>query len=289
MSAIATILDGKLLAKETRRALKARVLALAERGVVPRLSVILVGEDPASQVYVRSKERKSLKLGMRSDVIRLPADTSQAALYDRIQALNADPSVHGVLVQLPLPKQIDEQAIIAAIDPAKDVDGFHPQNMGALLSGVPRLVPCTPLGIMRLLERFDVPIHGKHAVVVGRSNIVGKPVSLLLLAEHATVTICHSRTPDIATEVARADIVVAAVGRPRMIQGDWIRPGAAVIDVGINRLDNGTLCGDVDFDGAAARAGWITPVPGGVGLMTVAMLLANTIQVAEGSPESLDP
>jgi methylenetetrahydrofolate dehydrogenase (NADP+)/methenyltetrahydrofolate cyclohydrolase len=278
---VATLLDGKLLAARTHERLAPRLEALSRRGVKPGLTVLLVGDDPASQVYVRNKARACEKLGIVSEVRRLPADTSQAELLAQVAGLNADPAVHGILVQLPLPEHVDEAAVTAAISPLKDVDGFHPENLGLLLAGTPRFVPCTPQGVMEFLDAWEVPLTGRHAVVIGRSNIVGKPMALLLLARHCTVTWCHSRTRDLASFVARADVVVAAVGRPRLVRGEWIKEGATVIDVGMNRLPDGTLCGDVDFASAEPRAAFITPVPGGVGLMTVAMLLANTVDAAE--------
>lgn len=278
---MAILLDGKVLAARKEAALKERVAALALRGVHPGLTVLLVGDDPASQVYVRNKERACGRVGIASQVLRLPAETSEGDLLARLDELNHDPAVHGILVQLPVPKHIDEARVIEAIDRRKDVDGFHPENVGRLVAGLDAFVPCTPAGVMEMLRAWNVPIEGRRAVVVGRSEIVGKPMALLLLAAHATVTICHSRTRDLAGEVARADIVVAAVGRPRMIRGEWIREGAAVVDVGMNRLPDGKLCGDVDFEGASTRAGWISPVPGGVGLMTVTMLLENTLRAAE--------
>jgi len=246
----------------------------------PGLAVVLVGENPASQVYVRRKTLVAGRVGFLHRQIDLPAEISQADLLACIASLNRDPVIDGILVQLPLPAHLDTQAVLDAVDPAKDVDGFHPENAGRLAQGRPRFVPCTPLGVMRLLEDAEVPLEGAHAVVIGRSDIVGKPMAHLLLHQNATVTLCHSRTRDLAGEVARADVVVAAVGRPRMVRGDWIKEGAAVIDVGINRLEDGTLCGDVDTEAAAGRAGWITPVPGGVGPMTIAMLMANTLKSA---------
>jgi methylenetetrahydrofolate dehydrogenase (NADP+)/methenyltetrahydrofolate cyclohydrolase len=281
----ATIIDGKAAAQ----ALRARIAALVPdfvtaAGRKPGLTVVLVGEDPASAVYVRSKGVATEAAGMKSDTIRLPAETPQDELLDLVRALNADDSVDGILVQLPLPKQIDENAVIAAIDPDKDVDGFHPVNAGRLATGLPGFVPCTPLGCLMLLKAQLGELSGKEAVVIGRSNIVGKPMAQLLLGESCTVTIAHSRTRDLPAIVRRADIVVAAVGRPEMVQADWIKPGAAVIDVGINRIDAGEgktkLVGDVAFQDAAQVAGAITPVPGGVGPMTIAVLLRNTLVAA---------
>lgn len=272
----AQILDGKALAASIREQLRQKVCTLREKtGVQPTLAVIVAGDDPASAVYVRNKERACLNTGMGSIVRRLPADVSQEELEQLIVAFNADPAVHGILVQLPLPSHLDEARVLKLIDPKKDVDGFHAVNMGALLSGMPGFVPCTPKGIIRLIESAGTDIAGKHAVVVGRSNIVGKPVAMLLLAHDATVTICHSRTKNLAELTRQADILIAAVGRPCMIDASMIRPGATVIDVGINRTDKG-LVGDVDFASAVAQAGAITPVPGGVGPMTIAMLLENT-------------
>jgi methylenetetrahydrofolate dehydrogenase (NADP+)/methenyltetrahydrofolate cyclohydrolase len=277
----AKIIDGKAIAQEVRAELKARTDALKVRGITPGLAVIIVGEDPASRIYVANKVKACAELGLYSEHIELPADTSEAELLERIEALNKDPKIHGFLVQLPVPKHIDSNKVLLAIDPAKDVDGFHPVNVGALATGNMRFAPCTPWGCMQLLEKSGVSIEGKHAVVVGRSNIVGKPMALLLLQANATVTICTSKTVDLAKHTRDADILVVATGRAKMISGDMIKPGAAVIDVGMNRMDNGKLCGDVDFDAAKEIAGWITPVPGGVGPMTITMLMANTVQAAE--------
>ena len=275
-----TILDGKAVAQAVRAEAARAVDALRARGVVPGLATVLVGDDPASRVYVGSKERACTEVGMRSIGQRLTADTSTKDLVACVQALNDRSDVHGILVQLPLPTGIDTDAVIQSIAPAKDVDGLTADSQGRLLAGLPGLRPCTPRGVMRLLAETDVPLAGAHAVVVGRSLLVGKPVALLLLEQHATVTMCHSRTRDLAATVRTADVVVAAIGRPEMIRGDWIKEGAIVIDVGINRLTTGTLVGDVDFASARERAGWITPVPGGVGPMTVAMLLSNTVAAA---------
>lgn len=278
---MAEIIDGKKTAMACRKAIKARVAKYQEqKGYPPGLGVILVGEDPASAVYVRNKEKACEKAGINSVHNTLPADATLQQLTDTIDALNADPKVHGILLQLPLPKHLPEAEMLSRIRPEKDADGFHPISAGNLAVGSPTFVPCTPKGIMTLIESTGQPISGKRAVVIGRSNIVGKPVAQLLLGANATVTICHSRTADLAAEVANADIVVAAIGRPNFVQGEWIKPGAVVIDVGINRLDDGTLVGDVDYEPAAERAGWITPVPGGVGPMTVAMLLENTLEGA---------
>lgn len=283
----AKILDGKALSKHLIGELKERVSACVERGVTPCLAVVLVGEDPASKVYVRSKERKAAKAGIATKDHRMSADTSTETLLGVIAELNADPAVHGILVQLPLPKGIDEQRVLAAVDPAKDVDGFHPDNLGLLMLGRPRFVACTPQGCMRLLAESGVSPEGKRALVIGRSTIVGKPVAQLLVQANATVTVAHSRTRDLEAEVRQADIVVAAVGRPEMVPGAWIKPGAVVIDVGINRLDpeqpgaKGRLVGDVHYASAAEQAAAITPVPGGVGPMTIACLLANVVEAAE--------
>ena len=277
------ILDGKAVAQAVRAEAARDVAALRARGVTPGLATVLVGDDPASRVYVGSKERACTEIGMASIGRRLPADTTTAALVALVAELNARPDVHGILVQLPLPDGIDTDAVIQAIAPAKDVDGLTAVSQGRLLAGIPGLRPCTPRGVMRLLVETGCELAGADVVVIGRSLLVGKPVSLLLLEQHATVTMCHSRTRDLAAIVRRADVVVAAVGRPRMIRGDWIKEGAIVIDVGINRTADGKLVGDVDFDGARERAAWITPVPGGVGPMTVAMLLANTVASATSS------
>jgi methylenetetrahydrofolate dehydrogenase (NADP+)/methenyltetrahydrofolate cyclohydrolase len=277
------ILDGKAVAQAVRAEAARDVAALRARGVTPGLATVLVGDDPASRVYVGSKERACTEIGMASIARRLPADTTTTALVALVAELNARPDVHGILVQLPLPDGIDTDAVIQAITPAKDVDGLTAVSQGRLLAGIPGLRPCTPRGVMRLLAETGRDLAGADVVVIGRSLLVGKPVSLLLLEQHATVTMCHSRTRDLAAIVRRADVVVAAVGRPRMIRGDWIKEDAIVIDVGINRTAEGKLVGDVDFEGARERAGWITPVPGGVGPMTVAMLLANTVVSATDS------
>ncbi|HET7670846.1 MAG TPA: bifunctional methylenetetrahydrofolate dehydrogenase/methenyltetrahydrofolate cyclohydrolase FolD [Burkholderiales bacterium] len=279
----ARILDGKSLAAKVRAAVKQEVDALAQRGIRPGLAVILAGEDPASRVYVRNKVRACEETGVRSQLYELPAAVSEEALIDRILALNDDEDVHGILVQLPLPKQLDVHRVQSAVSAAKDVDAFHALNLGALLEGNPRLLPCTPAGVMRLIEHAGVPVAGAHAVVIGRSNIVGKPLSLLLLQKDATVTICHSKTRDLQDIARSADILVAAVGRPKLVKGAMVKPGACVIDVGVNRLSDGSLCGDVDFASAAEVAGWITPVPGGVGPMTIAMLLENCLRAASAT------
>ncbi|HCW45786.1 MAG: bifunctional methylenetetrahydrofolate dehydrogenase/methenyltetrahydrofolate cyclohydrolase FolD [Planctomycetia bacterium] len=275
------IIDGKARAKELRKELKGRVSAFVEQsGYPPGLGVLLVGEDPASAVYVRNKERACAKVGIQSFHHQLPREATQEQVEAVIDQLNADAQVHGILLQLPLPEHLDAEPLLLRILPEKDADGFHPVNAGLLAVGQPRFVPCTPLGCVDLLKWAGVEIQGAEAVVVGRSNIVGKPAAQLLLAEGATVTICHSKTKDLASHVGRADIVVAAVGVPEMIKGEWIKEGAAVIDVGINRLDDGRLVGDVEFESAKQRAGGITPVPGGVGPMTVAKLLENTLDGA---------
>lgn len=277
----ATIIDGKAVSNKIRRLLTKEVAEFKEKsGITPGLAVVLVGEDPASQTYVRSKEKSTVKVGMYSEVHRLPADTAEADLLKLVQKLNLDKKIHGILVQLPLPKHIDEDKILNAIDPEKDVDGFHPFNAGRLLTGQQSFIPCTPHGIMELLADSGVELKGKQAVVVGRSNIVGKPIALLLLQEHATVTICHSRTADLAAVTRQADVLVVAVGRPNFITGDAVKPGATVIDVGINRVE-GSLVGDVDFESVKDVAGAITPVPGGVGPMTITMLLKNTLTAAQ--------
>lgn len=274
----AQVIDGRAIAASLRVRLAAEVAALPFR---PRLVVILVGDDAASAVYVRNKQKAAAEAGLAGGTERLPAETTEAALLARIAALNADPEVDGILVQLPLPPQIRSDAVIAAIDPLKDVDGFHPLNAGALAIGRPTLVPCTPKGVMTLLSEAGIPLAGARAVVLGRSAIVGRPMAALLTLADATVTLAHSRTRDLAAECRRAEIVVAAVGRAEMVRGDWIAPGAAVIDVGINRGADGGLVGDVAYAEAAAHAGWITPVPGGVGPMTIATLLENTVIAAK--------
>ena len=279
---MATLIDGKRFAAKLRQSIAQEVGVLREtHGITPGLATVLVGEDPASQVYVRNKGKQASECGMQSFEHRLPASTSQHDLLNLVQQLNADPQVNGILVQLPLPKPIDSKTVLNALDPAKDVDGFHPVNTGRLAIGDPGLVPCTPLGCLMLLKDQLKDLSGANALVLGRSNIVGKPMAMLLLAENCTVTIAHSRTRDLAEQCRRADILVAAVGRPQMVSGDWIKPGATVIDVGINRIttpDGKTrLVGDVDFASAEPVAGAITPVPGGVGPMTIACLLHNTL------------
>ena len=279
----ARIIDGKAISQEVRGEWKHRVEALKARGVTPGLAVIIVGEDAASKVYVGNKIKACAELGIYSEHIELPGDISEAALLEQIAKLNVDPAIHGFLVQLPVPKHIDSNKILLAISPNKDVDGFHPMNVGELVTGTPKFQPCTPFGVMKLLEKTGIAIEGKHAVVVGRSNIVGKPMALMLLQKNATVTICTSKTVDLAKFTRDADILVVATGKPQMITGDMIKPGATVIDVGINRLPNGKLAGDVDFDSAREVAGFITPVPGGVGPMTITMLVASTVMAAERS------
>lgn len=276
----AKILDGKKMSAEIRAEIKEKVVLLKERGIAPGLAVILVGDNPASKVYVGQKEKGCLEAGFASFLHRLPETTSQEELLALIDKLNADKTVHGILVQLPLPCQIDPDTVLAAIRPEKDVDGFHPVNIGRLVAGLPASEPCTPKGILRLLKSTGIPLAGKEAVVIGRSNIVGKPVALMLLAESATVTICHSKTADLAEHARRADILVAAIGKPRFVTADMVKEGAVVIDVGINRMEEG-LVGDVDYEPVAEKASWITPVPGGVGPMTIAMLLENTLEQAE--------
>jgi methylenetetrahydrofolate dehydrogenase (NADP+) / methenyltetrahydrofolate cyclohydrolase len=276
----AKILDGKALAARIKGELAQTVTALGARGIEPGLAVVLVGEDPASQIYVRNKTTSCAQAGIRTFDHRLPATTPQSELLALVKKLNADPAVDGILIQLPLPPGLDARAIMQAVDPRKDVDGIHPDNLGHLVMGEPRFVACTPFGIMKLIEESGLSLVGTNAVVVGRSNMVGKPMAALLTNANATVTLCHSKTRDLGGVVSGADLVVAAVGRPEMVRGAWIKPGAVVIDVGINRRDDGKLLGDVEFAAAAARASAITPVPGGVGPMTIAMLLANTVTAA---------
>lgn len=278
---MAKIIDGKALAGQIREEIAQQTQGLIARGVTPGLAVVLVGDDPASRVYVTMKEKACAAAGIYSVEHKLPVTTSETELLELVERLNQDERIDGILVQLPLPDQIDEAKILEAISPAKDVDGFHPFNVGRLVTGNPLFKPCTPYGVMVMLKHIGVDLKGKEVVVIGRSNIVGKPVALMCLAEHATVTICHSRTRDLAAKVAAADVVIAAVGRPEMIQGDWIKPGAVVIDVGVNRVGDKKLVGDVAFAAAAERAAAITPVPGGVGPMTIAMLLHNTLEGAK--------
>jgi methylenetetrahydrofolate dehydrogenase (NADP+)/methenyltetrahydrofolate cyclohydrolase len=274
---MARIIDGKQIAADLRVKIAADVTRLQGAGVTPGLAVVLVGEDPASRVYVSMKEKACAAAGIFSVEHKLAAETTERELLDLIDSLNRDEKIDGILVQLPLPDHIDEGKVLEAILPTKDVDGFHPYNVGRLVTGNPLFQPCTPYGVMKMLEAEKVDLAGKDVVIVGRSNIVGKPVALMCLAEHATVTICHSRTRDLADKVRKADVVIAAVGRPEMIKGDWIKPGAIVIDVGVNRVGDKKLVGDVDFAGASERAAAITPVPGGVGPMTISMLLFNTV------------
>ena len=277
----AQIIDGKALAAQIRTEVTQRVAAIKAQGITPGLAVILVGDNPASQVYVRNKVKACSDCGMHSVLEKYDATMSEAALLERVHALNADPAIHGILVQLPLPAHIDAQKVIETISPAKDVDGFHIASAGALMTGMPGFWPCTPYGCMKMLESIGYKLRGKHAVVIGRSNIVGKPMALMLLAQDATVTICHSRTPDLAAITRQADVIVAAVGKRNVLTADMVKPGAVVLDVGMNRNDEGQLCGDVDFDGVKNVASYITPVPGGVGPMTINMLLVNTLQAAE--------
>jgi len=281
---MATIIDGKAVAKEVQKEIKAEVEGLERRwSLAPGLAVVLVGDDPASHIYVRNKEKACKDVGIKSFEHFLPATVSEKELLALVHQLNKDKQVHGILVQLPLPPHIHSERILDAISPHKDVDGFHPVNQGNLVVGADGFRPCTPLGVMKLLEAAGCDPKGKNAVVVGRSNIVGKPVALMLLEKHATVTICHSRTASLRDEVARGDIVVVAIGKANIVRGEWIKPGAVVIDVGINRLPTGKLCGDVEFDVAKERAAAITPVPGGVGPMTICMLLFNTLKAAKDS------
>ena len=275
------IIDGNKIAQEIRNEVRLKTLELRRQtGIIPGLAVILVGDDPASQVYVGRKSKACAEVGFLSREYKLPAETEEKKLLKIIKKLNKDDQIHGILVQLPLPGHISTENIIAAIDPDKDVDGFHPYNVGGLMTGTPLFVPCTPRGIMELIARSGIDLKGKEAVVVGRSNIVGKPTAMLLLAQHATVTMCHSRTGDLPAVTRRADVLIAAVGKPHMIKADMVKEGAVVIDVGVNRLENGKLAGDVAFDDVAPKASFITPVPGGVGPMTIAMLMRNTLDSA---------
>jgi methylenetetrahydrofolate dehydrogenase (NADP+)/methenyltetrahydrofolate cyclohydrolase len=276
-----SIIDGNKIAQDIRNEVRQSAISLKEhKGIVPGLAVVLVGEDPASQVYVGRKAKACAEVGFLSREYKLPAETDEEKLLKIIRKLNRDKLIHGILVQLPLPKHISTEKIIAAIDPHKDVDGFHPYNVGGLVTGSPLFIPCTPQGIMELIARTGIDLKGKEAVVVGRSNIVGKPIALLLLAQHATVTICHSRTKNLPVVTRRADILIAAVGKAHMIKADMVKDGVIVIDVGVNRLENGKLAGDVDFNEVAPKASYITPVPGGVGPMTIAMLMKNTLDAA---------
>jgi len=282
------IIDGNKIAQEIRNEVRLKTLELRRQtGIIPGLAVILVGDDPASQVYVGRKAKACAEVGFLSREYKLPAETEEKKLLKIIKKLNKDDQIHGILVQLPLPGHISTENIIAAIDPDKDVDGFHPYNVGGLMTGTPLFVPCTPRGIMELIARSGIDLKGKEAVVVGRSNIVGKPMAMLLLAQHATVTMCHSRTGDLPAVTRRADVLIAAVGKPHMIKADMVKEGAVVIDVGVNRLENGKLAGDVDFDNVAPKASFITPVPGGVGPMTIAMLMKNTLDAAVRSENEL--
>jgi methylenetetrahydrofolate dehydrogenase (NADP+)/methenyltetrahydrofolate cyclohydrolase len=277
----AQLIDGNALSKQLRADVALRAAALRARGITPGLAVVLVGENPASQVYVRNKVKACQDNGLHSVLEQYPATLSEADLLARVDALNNDPAIHGILVQLPLPSHVDAQKVIESISPAKDVDGFHVASAGALMVGQPGFWPCTPYGCMKMLESIGYDLKGKHAVVIGRSNIVGKPMALMLLQKNATVTICHSATKDLKAMTLQADVVVAAVGKRNVLTADMVRPGAVVIDVGMNRNDEGKLCGDVDFDGVKEVAGYITPVPGGVGPMTITMLLVNTLEAAE--------
>ena len=277
----AVLIDGNALSRELRADVAMRAARLKARGVTPGLAVVLVGDNPASQVYVRNKVKACEDSGLHSVLEKYDADLSEAALLARVDALNNDPAIHGILVQLPLPAHIDAQKVIEAISPAKDVDGFHIASAGALMTGMPGFWPCTPYGCMKMLESIGYELKGKHAMVIGRSNIVGKPMALMLLQQNATVTICHSGTRDLGALTRQADVIVAAVGKRNVLTADMVKPGAVVIDVGMNRNDEGKLCGDVDFAGVREVAGWITPVPGGVGPMTITMLLVNTLEAAE--------
>ena len=277
----AALIDGKTAAEAVRTDVKARVAALAAEGVMPGLAIVLVGSHPPSEIYVKKKLDVCRKANITATLHRFPEGVDGAALHTHIARLNADPAVHGILVQLPLPLHLDTKGTIDRIDPEKDVDGLHPLNIGRLQTGRPGFIPCTPLGVMRLLQRYEVPFRGRHAVVLGRSAIVGRPMSWLLLRAHATVTTCHRHTIDTQAHAARADILVSAVGKPGLVTADWVKPGAVVVDVGINRMPDGRIVGDVDFDGVRDKASLITPVPGGVGPMTVAMLLSNVALAAE--------
>ena len=279
----ARIIDGKAVATGIRENLKGKIADLTRQGKQPGLAVVIVGDNPASRVYVNMKKKACAELGIYSEEHALPAETTQSGLLRLIEELNCNPGIHGILVQLPLPKHLDEQTVLEKIVPEKDVDGFHPVNVGKLMIGLPGVLPCTPAGVMELIKETGVSVAGKECVVVGRSNIVGKPQAILLLREHGTVTVCHSRTHDLGEVCRRADILVAAVGKAKLITGAMIKPGAVVIDVGTNRTGDGKLVGDVEFESASQVAGWITPVPGGVGPMTIAMLMKNTVESAERS------
>ena len=277
----AQLIDGNALSRQLRSQVSERVIALKAKGLTPGLAVILVGENPASQVYVRNKVKACEDTGMHSVLEKYDPSMTEAELLARVEALNNDPGIHGILVQLPLPAHMDAQKVIEAISPAKDVDGFHIASAGALMTGMAGFWPCTPYGCMKMLESIGYDLKGKHAVVIGRSNIVGKPMALMLLQQNATVTICHSATPDLKAMTLQADVIVAAVGKRNVLTADMVKPGAVVLDVGMNRNEAGKLCGDVDFDGVKEVAGWITPVPGGVGPMTITMLMVNTLESAE--------
>lgn len=274
-------IDGNALSQKLRTEVSIRTAALKAKGITPGLAVILVGENPASQVYVRNKVKACQDSGLHSLLEKYPDDLTEKALLARIESLNQDPSIHGILVQLPLPKHIDAQKVIEAISPNKDVDGFHIASAGALMTGMPGFWPCTPYGCMKMLESIAYDLKGKHAVVIGRSNIVGKPMAMMLLQKNATVTICHSATPNLKAMTLQADVIVAAVGKRNVLTADMVKPGAVVLDVGMNRNDEGKLCGDIDFEGVEKVASYITPVPGGVGPMTITMLLVNTLEAAE--------
>lgn len=279
---MSTMIDGKMVSQQLREQIKIETAAFVEETkVVPHLVVIIVGSDPASMTYVRNKKKACEAVGFKSTVIELAEDVSEAALLEQIQVLNEDETVHGILVQLPLPKHINEDQVIAAIDVKKDVDGFHPYQVGCLVAGLECLKPCTPAGIIELLKAYDIEMAGKHAVIIGRSHIVGKPMIQLLLDENATVTVCHSRTKDLSTFTTMADLLIVAIGKPEFVTADMVKAGAVVIDVGINRLENGQLVGDVDFESVSPKASYITPVPGGVGPMTITMLLHNTLEAAK--------
>ncbi len=278
---MAKLIDGKAISAALRGEIAAEVIQLKQQGITPGLAVILVGEDPASQTYVRNKQKACEEVGFHGEQINLPATTTQEELLAVVEALNARTDIHGILCQLPLPKGLDDSLVIAAIDPKKDVDAFHAENVGHIMIGDQHFLPCTPAGVMELIHRSDIAVEGKHCVVIGRSNIVGKPMAMLLLQENGTVTICHSRTKNLAEVCRQADILVAAVGRAKFVTADMVKPGATVIDVGINRDENGKLCGDVDFAAVEPIAGAITPVPGGVGPMTIALLMKNTLTAAK--------
>lgn len=277
------LIDGRKIGKDIREEIKQNVEKLKEKGCTPGLAVIIVGDDPASHTYVKNKQKSSIEVGMKSEIIQLPATVTEEELLKQIEQLNQDDSIHGILVQLPLPEHIDENRVILTIDPSKDVDGFHPENVGKLMIGQRTFLSCTPYGIIKLLERTNTPIEGKHAVIIGRSNIVGKPMGQLLLQRNATVTYCHSRTEDLKAHTKRADILIAAIGAAKFIDASYVKEGTVVIDVGMNRDENGKLCGDVDFDSVQKVSSAITPVPGGVGPMTITMLLKNTLLSAEAS------